>query len=185
MMIEVRVANADEFEELWRLNHEIYCRELGQHSLDSSGLRVDKLHNQAVYFVAYVNGELAGMLSITPPGVAGISTLTRIPYDEELHGAAANTAEVRLLGVRLNFRGEGVYGKLIYSLMQYCAVHSIHRILISAVERQVRLYALMGFKPIAKPVVENNCVLQPMLLLRADFEASTYRLKTLARMDME
>lgn len=35
----------------------------------------------------------------------------------------------------------------------------------------------------ARPVIENDCELQPMLLLREDFEKSSYRTKKLANME--
>jgi GNAT superfamily N-acetyltransferase len=181
--IDVQVATDRDMEDLWKLNHEVYCRELGQHRLETSGRRIDKMYSTAIYFAARADGIFAGMLSATPPGSGSISTLKRIPHENGVHREALLTTEVRLLAVARKFRGRGVYDHLIFALMKYCSENSIHRILISAVERQVRLYELMGFTTISGVVEENGCRLQPMLLLRSSFEKSPYRLRVLARME--
>lgn len=183
MALKVTIATAGEMRHLWKLNHDVYCEELSQHVTDPSGERIDRLHGNATYFIARIESDVVGMLSVTPPGAGAISTLKRMGWLPEVHEHLDSTTEVRLLAVAKTHRGRGIYDHLIFALMQFCAEQQIHRIIISAVVQQVKLYELMGFQAIAPPVSENRCTLQPMLLLRADFETSRYRQKTLARME--
>jgi len=133
--------------------------------------------------VAYDRDLLIGMVSVTRPGAATISTLQRLPPDHELRARTGDAAEVRLLAVRPEYRGRGVYDRIVLALMRYCNQEGIHRILISAIRNNVRLYAAMGFRPVGEPVQEGAAVYQPMQLTRADFEESKYRRRTLACLD--
>ena len=54
-------------EAIYRLRHEVFARELGQHSPNSAGRLRDALDDFNVYLVAKVNGEVAGFISLTPP----------------------------------------------------------------------------------------------------------------------
>lgn len=183
MKVEVSIAEGEALDEVWELNHQVYCRELRQHSLEPEGRKVDGRVDSAIYFVAHVGGVLAGMLSASLPGSAEFSTHARLPNNHpELYRAPEST-EVRLLAVRSEYRGVGVYDELIFALMKLAAARRLDRILISAVVTQTRLYSMMGFVPIGTPVTEGGAELQPMVLDRKDFEASPYRLKRLARME--
>lgn len=146
-------------------------------------MKVDLLHGTNVYFVAYDGELLIGMVAVTKPGTAMISTLQRLPPDHEVRAGTDDIAEVRLLAVRPEYRGRGVYDRIVLALMRYCNQEGIHRILISAIQNNVRLYAAMGFQPVGDPVQEGQAVYQPMQLTRAHFEESKYRRRTLARLD--
>ncbi len=179
----VRQGNEQDWPAIARLNHDIYCAELGQHRTNPERVKVDRLHGSNVYFVAYDRDRLIGMVSITRPGAATISTLQRLPPDHELRDRTGDAAEVRLLAVRPEYRGRGVYDRIVLALMRYCNQEGIHRILISAIRNNVRLYAAMGFRTVGEPVQEGAAVYQPMQLTRADFEESKYRRRTLACLD--
>lgn len=185
MNVVVGVAEGTDLQALWRLNHQVYCVELGQHPIHPSGMRVDRMHQTAaVYVSAKVDGELVGMLSVTPPGGGKLSTIGRIPEGDSSRLDLHDAAEVRLLAVRSDYRALGIYDHLMLFLMKYCAEHHIDRVVISAIGRQERLYALMGFKSISAPIREGDCMIQPMLLLRSDFDASAYRTRKLASMEL-
>ncbi len=183
MHLTVRQGNEQDWSAIARLNHDIYCSELGQHRTNPERVKTDRLHGSNVYFVAYDGDLLIGMVSVTKPGAATISTLQRLPPDHELHACTGDAAEVRLLAVRPEYRGRGVYDRIVLALMRYCNQEGIHRILISAIRNNVRLYAAMGFRPVGEPVQEGAAVYQPMQLTRADFEDSKYRRRTLACLD--
>lgn len=182
MKCTVELAAQDDMPFVWSLNHRVYCEELGQHAPDPSGMRVDRMHADGVFFVAKLNGYVVGMLSITPPGVGGVSTLARISSPSvvnSLHGVA----EIRLLAVEREFRAKGVYDEIMLAVMNYCSQNKIDRVVISAIGKQYRLYALMGFKVLSDPIQEAGCEIRPMLLTRSDFEESVYRRGRLASME--
>lgn len=62
------VASDSEREEIYRLRHEVYACELGQHPTNGTATLRDALDAVNVYMVARVAGKLARFISITPPG---------------------------------------------------------------------------------------------------------------------
>src|SRR5687767_5261952 len=65
--IVLRLANADDREEIYRLRHDVYARELGQHATNTNGRLSDALDEFNIYLVASLNDAVAGFISITPP----------------------------------------------------------------------------------------------------------------------
>src|SRR5438309_10752570 len=60
-------------ENIYRLRHEIYARELAQHEVQHHGNLRDPLDTFNTYVVAVWRGKIAGFISITPPGDGGFS----------------------------------------------------------------------------------------------------------------
>src|SRR5437588_1443341 len=84
-------------EAIYRIRHAVYARELGQHAANGAGRLRDSLDEWNVYLVAKIDGEIAGFVSVTPPGKPGYSIdkyfareLLPFRFDAQLH-------EVRLL----------------------------------------------------------------------------------------
>src|SRR4051812_8164290 len=61
------VANEIDRETIYRLRHQIYAQELGQHRVNSEGRLCDRLDQRNIYLVAKLDGQLAGFISLTPP----------------------------------------------------------------------------------------------------------------------
>ena len=61
------LATDDDREAIFRLRHEVFARELGQHSPNPAGRLRDALDDCNHYLVAKVGGEVAGFISLTPP----------------------------------------------------------------------------------------------------------------------
>src|SRR2546423_15387656 len=66
--ISLSMASPDDREEIYRLRHEVYARELRQHEPNAAGKLRDALDDWNIYLVARTEGEIAGFISITPPG---------------------------------------------------------------------------------------------------------------------
>src|SRR6266446_7130760 len=54
-------------EVIYRLRHEVYARELGQHAASPAGQLRDALDDWNIYLVARIGGQIAGFISLTPP----------------------------------------------------------------------------------------------------------------------
>src|SRR2546423_1754888 len=54
-------------EEIYRLRHEVYSRELGQHAATPAGSLRDALDDWNIFLVAKIGDQIAGFISITPP----------------------------------------------------------------------------------------------------------------------
>src|SRR5688572_9383771 len=106
--IVLAVATDRDREAIYCHRHEIYALELGQHQLNSTQRLHDTLDDWNLYLVAKVNGEIAGFVSVTPPGRPAYSIdkyfeRASLPFaiDEKLF-------EVRLLTVLKPYRGREV-----------------------------------------------------------------------------
>ncbi len=94
--IVVRVATEADREVIYRLRHDVYAQELGQHAINVDRRLTDALDSFNTYIVGEVGGEIAGFISITPPGGPGYSIdkyFRRddlpLSFDDGLYGAAA------------------------------------------------------------------------------------------------
>ena len=171
----IRVADERDWDAIAQLNHDTFALELGQYESNEAGRKTDRLHDTNRYIVAYVEDELVGMLSITLPSTAPFSTLKRLPsVSEEIRSNLYRTAEIRLLAIKPEHRGLGVFGQLMVLAIQTCYQHGVDRVLMSAIENKVALYELMGFRPVGEPVAEGTAVFIPMLITRQTLEAAPY-----------
>src|SRR5438132_161450 len=103
--IMIRIADSLDREEIYRLRHEVYARELNQHAPNDGRALRDALDEFNVYIVALLNGSIAGFISITPPERRVYSVdkyLRRADFPELLDG---RLYEVRLLTVLNRYRG--------------------------------------------------------------------------------
>src|SRR5258706_655023 len=71
--IVLSVATDQDRECIYQLRHEVYARELGQYAANPGGRLRDALDDGNTYLVAKIAGQLAGFISLTPPGRAGYS----------------------------------------------------------------------------------------------------------------
>jgi hypothetical protein len=63
---EIALASPGDRGLIYRIRHEVYARELGQHRVNGAGRLTDVLDPFNLYLVARVGGELAGFISLTP-----------------------------------------------------------------------------------------------------------------------
>lgn len=174
MEYEIRLANESDKINLSKMIHEIYAKELGQYDTNDSNIIIDKYDENNNYIVAYHGDVLVGMVSITKPNTGKISTLSRIPLNHPTYSFKNEIAEIRLLSIKKEYRGKGLYKHIAFKVMQFCDLYNIERVLISAIENKIELYELMGFRVLSKPVIEGNCNYVPMELIRSNFSNSTY-----------
>ena len=60
-------ATVDDRPAIYRLRHQVYAEELGQHAVNNEGTLTDKLDGFNHYILAWCGDELVGCVSITPP----------------------------------------------------------------------------------------------------------------------
>src|SRR6187402_1074504 len=71
--IALALATERDRETIYRLRHDIYAGELGQHHANATHSLRDGLDGTNIYIVARIAGDLAGFVSVTPPEPAGYS----------------------------------------------------------------------------------------------------------------
>src|SRR2546425_12177263 len=67
LQVVLSIATEADREVIYRLRHEVYARELGQHAANPSGSLRDALDDWNIYLVAKISGQIAGFISLTPP----------------------------------------------------------------------------------------------------------------------
>lgn len=94
----VGLATLAQRETIYRLRHDIYARELGQHAERADRSLRDDLDERNVYIVVESAGHVAGFISITPPG-GRFSVDKYFSQDVLCFARGGEVFEIRLLPV--------------------------------------------------------------------------------------
>ncbi len=172
----IRISLADEHdrEVIYRLRHEVYAGELGQHQVNETQALRDRLDDFNVYIVASIGEEIAGFMSITPPGPGGYSIdkyLKReqlpFPWDEHLY-------EVRLLTVVKACRGRELAMLLMYAAFRWIESHGGTRVTAIGRREILDLYLKVGLESVGLSVqsgaVTYDVLQAPLCRLREQVE---------------
>ncbi len=161
---EFRLAStAEEREGVWRLNHETFSRELGQHELAPDGLLVDRYAATTRYLCAFAAGRVVGMIAVNaePP----FSIEKRLPLGvASLADWPARRLEVRLLAIEPAHRNSMVLAGLLGSMIELAAAEGFEAILISGVVNRLAMYRRLGFRELGPPVPDGAAAFVPMAM---------------------
>jgi len=142
----LRMAEAEDREEIYRARHEVYARELGQHRANGGGRLTDALDGWNRYIVARGPSGLLGFVSITPPGSPSLSLdkyfrreSLPFPVDGDLH-------EVRLLTVLRPHRGREVALLLMHAALRWVESHGGTRIAAIGRREILDFYLRVGLR---------------------------------------
>lgn len=142
------LADAEDREEIFRLRHEIYARELGQHAVNHAGALRDALDTVNIYLTARCGPEIAGFISLTPPRAPAFSVdkyfaRAGLPFafDDRLY-------EVRLLTVLQPHRGRELATLLMYAAYRWVEAHGGTRIVGIGRREVMDLYRRVGLEPV-------------------------------------
>ncbi|HWD93218.1 MAG TPA: histidinol-phosphate transaminase [Verrucomicrobiae bacterium] len=150
--IIIRIATAGDREEIYRLRHEVYARELGQHAQNKSGALHDPLDEFNVYVVASLNGILAGFVSITPPGFGSYSVDKYLCRENFPELACERLYEVRLLTVTNRFRRREAAGLLMYAALRWIEAQNGERIMAIGRREILDLYLHVGLEKLGHQI---------------------------------
>lgn len=128
------------------LRHEIYAHELGQHRPNSAGRLRDALDDYNVLLVARAAGEIAGFISVTPPGRGSYSidkyfARAALPFafDSKLY-------EVRILTVVKSHRGRELATLLMLAALRWVEAHGGTQIVAIGRREVLDLYLRVGLR---------------------------------------
>jgi hypothetical protein len=117
--LRVAVATAADRQAIYRLRHDVYAQELGQHPVEARGLLTDRFDVINEYLVVKRSESLVGHVSITPPGPEGYSLDRYVTRDQLPFAVDEWTHEVRLLTVRDGNRSSPAAALLFLSLLAW------------------------------------------------------------------
>jgi histidinol-phosphate/aromatic aminotransferase/cobyric acid decarboxylase-like protein len=144
----ISFAKPGERQQIYAMRHDVYAQELGQHASNSAHSLTDPLDEFNEYIVAHVDDELAGFISITPPGFARYSVdkyiaRDRLPihFDDSLY-------EVRLLTIAQKFRRGRLAPLLMYAAFRWIEeMNGKHIVAIGRTE-VLSIYLKSGLEPL-------------------------------------
>ncbi|MCW5555593.1 MAG: aminotransferase class I/II-fold pyridoxal phosphate-dependent enzyme, partial [Verrucomicrobiae bacterium] len=148
--ITLRLAEAREREEIFRLRHEVYAHELGQHAPQPEGRLCDALDNFNVYLVASLNGVVAGFISITPPEGGRYSVDKYLRREDFPQLIGRKVYEARLLTVTSAHRGREIACALMYAALRWVEAHGGERIVAIGRREILDLYLHVGLERLGR-----------------------------------
>ncbi len=155
-----RAASADEFDQIRRLNHQVFVDEVGQHEATDSGRLIDRFESKSIYFIAQRGDVLAGMISVhdEPP----FSISGKLSDSSVLTKLGSRLLEVRLLAIQPNERHTAVFAGLLYAVFRYAAAGRYSHLLISGLQERRTMYERLGFRALGPAVGSGNAQFIPM-----------------------
>jgi histidinol-phosphate/aromatic aminotransferase/cobyric acid decarboxylase-like protein len=182
--MELRSATAADRSVIYRVRHEVYAAELGQHATSPAGELTDPLDPANEYLVASVEGELAGFVSITPPWVGRYSVdkyLDRTQWPQLADGDPAGLFEVRLLTVRPPWRGSRVAALLMYAALRWISARGGRRVVAIGRVEVLDLYVRAGLRPLGYRFQSGAVTFELLTGQVADIEVRAVRYARLLR----
>ena len=148
--ITLAMAAEQDMDAIFRMRHDVYATELGQHAENDNGRLTDSLDAFNAYIVAKVDGEVAGFISVTPPDGTAYSvdkyfsrSEAPVPFDDGLY-------ELRILTVAKPYRGGLVAPALTYAALRWIEEHGGRNIIAIGRAELLDIYVKAGLRPAGK-----------------------------------
>ncbi len=165
--VALSLADDRDREVLYRIRHEVFARELGQHAVNPAGRLHDAIDGWNVYIVVKIEGEIAGSISITPPGGPAFS-IDKYFQRERLPLAVDDTLyEVRLLTVVGPHRGRELAALLMYAAFRWIEARGGRRIVAIGRREILDLYLRVGMEAVG-PSARSGAVTYDLLHAETD-----------------
>jgi len=149
--LRISLASAHERETIYRLRHEVFARELAQHAENAEQRLSDALDEFNIYITASVDDDIAGFISITPPG-SSYSIDKYLSRDELPFPVDDRLYELRLLAVIPPHRGSQILPALIYAAFRWVAAHGGTRIVAIGRREILDIYLKAGMRPLGRHI---------------------------------
>ena len=150
--LRISIATRSEREQIYRIRHDVYARELGQHSENASGRLTDALDVFNVYIAASIGTQVVGFVSITPPDHDRYSLDKYVDRGEFPFEFDVGVFEVRILTVIEPFRGTPIAAILMYAALRHVDARGGTRIILMGRTELVDVYRRAGMERLGRTV---------------------------------
>jgi histidinol-phosphate/aromatic aminotransferase/cobyric acid decarboxylase-like protein/GNAT superfamily N-acetyltransferase len=143
--VAIALADDADRETIYRIRHQVYALELGQHQQNQSARLTDPLDTYNVYLKAVSGGRIVGFVSITPPGhsYSVDKYFARddfpFPFDDALY-------EIRLLTVLPSHRFRAFASLLMYAALRWIETQGGTRVVAIGRLEVLSLYEKAGLR---------------------------------------
>jgi histidinol-phosphate/aromatic aminotransferase/cobyric acid decarboxylase-like protein/GNAT superfamily N-acetyltransferase len=161
--IVITEANEEIRERIYQARHRVYAVEIGQHSPNAEKRLTDALDASNRYLVAMHRGELAGFISVTPPGGAGYSIDKYFTRDELPFLVDDSLFEIRLLTVLPGHRSSELAAALMMAAFRWIEARGGTRV-VAIGRREVKTMYLKAGMTDAGRSVKAGAVTYDLLL---------------------
>jgi histidinol-phosphate/aromatic aminotransferase/cobyric acid decarboxylase-like protein/GNAT superfamily N-acetyltransferase len=166
---------------IYRMRHDVYARELGQHPENDAAELRDPLDAFNVYVVARRGRRVVGFVSVTPPGHGRYSIDKYVSRDELPFACDAGLYEIRLLTIAPAYRGSPVAYLLMYAAFQYALARGATRVVAVGRREVADLYRKVGLRPLGRQVACGRVVFELMAGTAHEIAGAAGRDRVLAR----
>ena len=146
----IALASELDRDDIYRIRHEVYARELGQHPANGETRLRDPLDDGNLYIVAKAAGQMAGFISITPPRHGRYSIDKYFPRESLPFVVDEGLYEVRLLTVLPAHRGSELAVLLTYAAFRWVESHGGSHLVAIGRREILDFYMRIGLKPAGK-----------------------------------
>lgn len=179
--LRIAVATDEERTAIYRLRHEVYARELGQHQENAAEQLTDPLDEYNLYLTASQEGEIIGFISITPPGSPRYSLDKYVPREELPFLIDEGTYELRLLTLIQPRRGQPVAALLMYAAFRWVEAHDGTRIIAIGRQEVLSNYLKAGLRPLGRQVLSGAVTFEVLTSTTAESRAAVEQYALAAR----
>jgi histidinol-phosphate/aromatic aminotransferase/cobyric acid decarboxylase-like protein/GNAT superfamily N-acetyltransferase len=161
--VRVALATQEDRPLIYRLRHDIYAAELGQHNVRQDGMLSDALDEGNTYMVATIAGDLAGFISITPPELGRYSIEKYLGRDELPIVLDDRTYEVRVLTVSPAHRNSGIASYLMYGAFRWIEEHGGEQIIAMGRDEVLSIYQSFGAQLLGRRIISGSVTYELMM----------------------
>jgi histidinol-phosphate/aromatic aminotransferase/cobyric acid decarboxylase-like protein len=151
--VRIAMATYADRPSIYRMRHDVYASELGQHAVRQSAMLCDALDEANVYITAKICGELAGFISITLPDAGSYSIEKYLRRDELPISLDERTYEVRILTVSRPHRHSRAAWYLMYAAFRWIEEHSGEQIIAMGRTDLLPMYESFGAQLLQRRIV--------------------------------
>ncbi len=179
--LSVRIATPEDRRRIYRLRHDIYAAELGQHACNSQGELTDTLDAFNEYLVVANDEDLCGFVSVTPPGHGQYSLDKYLSRAEWPFAIDDGLYEMRLLTVTPPHRSGPCAALLMHASQRYLQMQAAKRVMAIGRREVLHLYQKIGFQPLGHTFQSGSVEYELMAGVMAEIAPQVTRFETLLR----
>lgn len=171
----VKLATPSDLPSIFRLRHQVYADELGQHATNSDGYLRDAIDEHNLYLTVKKGNRLVGFISITPTGAPKFAIEKYLDRNEYSQFDWQSICELRLLTVCPTERRGPVASILIYSAARWLQEHGATLCIGMGRREIMKLYQRLGFSDLGTEIKSGQVEYRLMRLDRKDMDNSIER----------
>lgn len=160
--VRIALAKQSDRPSIYRMRHDVYANELGQHVVQQDAMLSDALDESNTYIVATMFGRLAGFISITPPELGRYSIEKYVDRKELPVQFDDRTYEVRILTVSTSHRYSRLAWYLMYAAFRWIDERNGEQIIAMGRTDVLSIYESFGAQLLGRQIVSGSVTFELM-----------------------